>query len=325
MSGATRAATTTRVAAVQMESRNGEIRFNLDRATAFVEEAASRGAELILLPEFMPTGYVFEKSIWDAGEPARGATVRWLEEQSARLGVYLGTSFLEAEGDDFFNTFVLTTPLGKEAGRVRKQTPALFEAYFTKGASGSHVIDTAIGRIGVGICYENVLSYTPQLMHSQGVDLLLMPHSAPSPPESAFVPRRAIDLWEGVLAGHARRYAELLGVPAVVVNKSGPWKSRLPGVPIAPQVSAFPGLSTIADSDGQVKARLGPEEQVIVADVTMDPSRKNPTQPTCYGRWAIELPWFADAIRVVEAAGAAWYRLSRERKRRARQISARTR
>jgi N-carbamoylputrescine amidase len=323
MSEADKSATTVRVAAVQMESRNGAIRSNLDRATTFVEQAASRGAELILLPEFMPTGYVFTKAIWDAGEPANGSTVQWLLEQSAHFGVYLGTSFLEAEGDDFFNTFVLTTPLGKEAGRVRKQTPALWETYFTRGATGSHVIDTAIGRIGVGICYENVLSYTPSLMHSQGIDLLLMPHSMPSPTESAFVSRRWIDAYEEILAGHAQRYADLLGVPTVVVNKSGRWQSPLPGIPFAPQDSHFAGLSTIADSDGQIKAKLGAEEDLIIAGVTLDPTRKNPAPPACHGRWAIDLPWFADGVRVVEAAGAAWYRLSRERKRRAREISAR--
>ncbi len=306
-----------------MESRNGAIGANLEKATGFVEQAAADGAELVVLPEFMPTGYVFDDAIWDAGEPANGPTVTWLQEQSKQLGIYLGTSFLEAEGEDFYNTFVLTTPFGKEAGRVRKQTPAMWEAFYTRGSSGSHVIDTTIGRIGVGICYENVLSYGPRQMHEQSVDLVLMPHSAPAPTVSRLVPRRAVDAWETILAGHAHRYADMLGVPAVFVNKCGPWKSSLPGLPFAGQDSYFPGLSAIADSDGRIKARLGREEGVAVADVTIDPARKKQTAPACRGRWAIELPWFADMVRLLEAAGAARYRISRERRRKARAIASR--
>jgi N-carbamoylputrescine amidase len=57
-----------RVAAVQMESKNGLIKVNLEHALPFVDEAAKKGAKLIVLPEFMPTGYIFTNAIWDAGE-----------------------------------------------------------------------------------------------------------------------------------------------------------------------------------------------------------------------------------------------------------------
>ena len=117
---------TLRVAAVQMESQNGRVEANLERATRFVDQAAEQGGKLIILPEFMPTGYVYTKDIWEGAETKEGPTVGWLRENAKRLGVWLGTSFLEAEGEDFFNTFVLMKPDGQEAGRVRKQTSALF-------------------------------------------------------------------------------------------------------------------------------------------------------------------------------------------------------
>ena len=65
------------------------------------------------------------------------------------LQIWLGASFLEASGADFYDTFVLTAPSGNEAGRVRKQIPAGPEAYFFRGEIGSHVISTPIGKIGV--------------------------------------------------------------------------------------------------------------------------------------------------------------------------------
>jgi N-carbamoylputrescine amidase len=310
-----------RVAAVQMESKNGLVKVNLENALPFVDEAAKKGAKLIVLPEFMPTGYIFTKAIWDAGEPKEGLTVMWLREHSKRLGVYLGTSFLEADGDDFFNTFVITTPDGSVAGRVRKQTPAAFEAYFTKGDTGSHVINTELGKIGVGICYENMLSYIPHLMYTHSVDIMLMPHSAPSPMKSILTPQKAVNAFNSNLKELAVTYAKQFGIPAIMINKSGKWETPLPGIPFLKQVSSFPGFTAIADSDGKLKAQLGGEEAVIVEDVIIDASRKTNSQLECKGRWTGDFPWGIKIWRQVEAMGRIWYSLSSERKRRAREIS----
>jgi len=304
---------TLRVAAIQMESQNGFVRENLEHAQPFVEQAAKQGARLIVLPEFMPTGYVFTTAIWDAGEPKHGLTGQWLKENAKRLNVYLGTSFLEADGVDFFNTFIITTPEGTEAGRVRKQTPAAFEAYFTRGESGPHTINTEFGTIGVGICYENMLSYIPRLMFAHSVDIMLMPHSAPSPMESILTPRSAVDAFNANLKGLAQNYAGLLGIPAVMINKSGRWETPLPLIPFLTQVSAFPGYTSIADSDGTLKAQLGAGEGVIGEEKNVGPS--------CRGRWTGRFPWGIRIWRLVEAMGSMSYRLSSERKRRARAIS----
>ena len=302
-----------KVAAVQIESKNGLVEANLEHAKPLIEQAAKGGAQLVLLPEFMPTGYIFTTAIWDGAEPKHGPTVQWLKENSKRLGVWLGTSFLEADGEDFFNTFVLATPEGKEAGRVRKQTPAAYEAFFTRGGQGAHVMDTELGRIGVGICYENQLSYIPRIMYENSVDLLLMPHSYPAIAQMAMS-----------LGDLAQRYARLLGIPAVVCNKSGPWRSPYPGIPFYTANSHFPGLSTIADSDGSVKAQLGNEEKAIIAAVTFDPILKTHEVPRSGGRWAWKGPWIRNGARLMEVLGRLWYRMSSERKRKALKVSSTT-
>ena len=312
---------TLRVAAVQMESKNALVRANLEHAGPFVEEAAQRGAKLVVLPEFMPTGYLFTRAIWDAAETREGLTVQWLKETSRRFSIYLGTSFLEADGEEFFNSFVLANPDGTEAGRVRKQTPAAFEAYFTRGAPGSHVIDTDFGRVGVGICYENMLSYTPRLMSTHAVDIMLMPHSAPCPMKSILTPQSAVRSFLVNLEGLAVSYAQLLGIPAVMINKSGPWDTPLPGIPFLTQHSYFPGLSAVADSDGTLKAQLGGDEGLIVEDVVLDPSRKTHAVPAYTGRWVKEFHWGIRIWRLVETVGRTWYTISAERKRRAREVS----
>src|SRR5215510_5978513 len=160
-----------RIAVVQMQSRDHDIDGNLKRATVFAEKAAAQGARLILFPELMATGSYLYFDTWDSAEPKRGKTVQWLKSTSERLGVWLGTSFLEADEADFYDTFVLTTPQGEEAGRVRKQVPAGPEAYFFRGDVGSHIIETSIGRIGIGICAENYYCFLASQMLQQSVDL----------------------------------------------------------------------------------------------------------------------------------------------------------
>jgi N-carbamoylputrescine amidase len=309
------------VAAVQMASENCEVEANLQRAGGLAEEAARLGAELVVFPEFMPTGYIFTREIWNAAEPHDGPTIQWLRKTSKRLGVWLGTSFLEAQGEDFFNTFALTDPDGREAGRVRKQTPAAVEAYFFKGEKGDHVIRTDIGNIGIGICYENQLSYLPRLMYSHSVDILLMPHSAPSFTPHPLVRTRTIEAYSEVLRALPAHHARMLGVPVVFVNKCGPFQSPTPGIPFYRQDSRFPGESTITDSEGSILARLGSEEGVIVEDVRLDPSHRSTAAPRCNGRWSMNVPWEINAFTVAQLQGRAVYDLSRERRRKARKIS----
>ena len=97
------------------------------------------------------------EKIWDSAETIHGQSVSWLKSLAHQCGVYLGMSFLEVEGTDFFNSFVLATPTGEIAGRVRKAPPASAESYFFRAGTDSHYIDTDLGRIGVSICYEALL------------------------------------------------------------------------------------------------------------------------------------------------------------------------
>ena len=116
----TTAPSSLRVAALQLRSENGRVQHNLEHARPFIQQAAERGAQLLLLPELYPTGYLQSPDIWKAGEPLDGPTVRFLTQQAALWRVHVGTSFLEAEGEDFYNTFVLVSPAGR-VHRVRKR------------------------------------------------------------------------------------------------------------------------------------------------------------------------------------------------------------
>lgn len=305
---------TVRVAAIQMESKNCAVAANLARATQYVNQAAEKGAQLVILPELMPTGYIMSEEIWNGAEPSHGPTFQWLRDTSKRLGIWLGTSFLEAEGEDFFNTFVLTTPDGYEAGRVRKNPPAGVEAYFYKGGSGPSSINTELGKIGVGICGENIFCTTLRRMYADAVDLVVQPMSAPIPMKAFPLSQRDVQAYTELLRTGPRAYAAALGVPVILANKTGAWQSPMPGL-IPSQSSRFAGLSAIVDSGGNVKARLESDEQgLAVADITLDPGRKATTLPKCNGRWSIKVPWYFFIFILTERMGSRSYVKNQRRK-----------
>lgn len=277
-----------RVAAVQMRSEKNGREANLKLATPLVEKAAREGARLVVLPEMAASGYSIEKSMWDAAEPVDGPTVKWLKETAKRLGIYLGAGLEEAEGADFYNTYVLAAPDGEIAGKVRKIHT---EYSIFKAGSSSRVIDTGIGRIGIGICADNHYIDMPLEMQAKSIDLMLMPHAWPVPfKASGLVKEEDVREQRENAKGYAQLFSRMLGVPAVFVNAVGPigperWEGIL-GRLMDPEIYRNAGYSAIADPDASLLAQLGPDEEgIIIADVTLDPARKVKTVPVSYGGW----------------------------------------
>lgn len=304
------------LAAVQMRCELGRADENLARAARLVEEAAGRGAELVLLPELTPGGYVLTSELWNTAEPFRGPSVAWLERTARRLGIYLGMSFLEAEGRDFYDTFALATPAGDIAGRVRKNPPASAEAYFFRAGDDSHCIDTELGRIGVAICYEALLHERFVELYHASVDLVLVPMSAATPAAVFPIRQRDTVAFERLVQGVAAHHARALGVPVAMANKCGPLVTPLPGL-MPTQRTRFPGQSAVADSDGTLKAQLGDEPGLAVAEVVLDPLRKANTVPRRYGPWALPVPWFGRLFPIAQMLGERAYARSPARAARA--------
>lgn len=307
-----------RVAAVQMNCEPGGVERNLAHAEAMVESTVEQGAELVLLPELMPSGYMATEAIWNSAETINGNSVTWLLGTAKRFGIYLGFSFLEAEGEDFYNSFVLASPAGKLLGRVRKSPPASIEAYFYKAGSDRHVIETELGRIGVSICYEILLYDHMCFLYRENVDLVLLPSAAGRP--KPFIPGDVKRL-EKTLIKSRSIFAETLAVPVIMANRVGPLETELPGhLPYLK--SSFPGLSSIVDSDGTVKAELGDEEGIIVADVFLRPNAKHESEPKRYGKmWGVPVPWYAFIWPLTQKMGEKSYATNPRRKERALSVS----
>lgn len=305
-----------KVAAVQVECDVGQTTKNFGRAGALVEQAAKLGGSVVVLPELTPGGYVLTEEIWNTAEPYDGVSVSWLKRTARRFGIFLGMSFLEAEGPDFFNTFVLATPHSDIAGRVRKNPPASAEAYFFRAGSDAHTIETELGRFGVGICYEALLYDRIVEHHQASVDLVLYPMSAGTPTPVFPIRQKDAVAFDRMLQGLAAHHAKTLGVPTVMANKCGPLVTSMPGG-MPTQRTRFPGLSTVVDSDGTVKSQLGGEQGIAIAEVSLDPGRKVAAVPQRHGRWALPVPWFSILFPLAASLGRHAYGRSHTRAARA--------
>jgi N-carbamoylputrescine amidase len=315
---------TLRVAAVQMIAEPDHPDANRRRAEALVERAARGGAQLVVLPELFAPGYRVDRAIWRMAEPERrGPTVAWLRRTAQRLGIHLGGGLVETDGRDFFNTFIVATPAGSVAGRARKGNA---EPYVFARGRGAHIVDTALGRLGIAICADNQFASMPAFFHEHNADLVLMPHAWPVPRVARGVVTQ-VDLREQL--EHMRSlpalYATLLGVPAVFANLTGPFLA-IPGVLGAlldPTIFSLGGQSRVVDSDGAVRGSIDIEEGIAVGDVVLDPSRKHLGPVPNHGGWLLEGSTISRKILVPLdiALGRVSYAFSRERARIARDVA----
>jgi predicted amidohydrolase len=132
---------------------------NLARIVSAVEEAASQGAELALLPEMAVTGFIHSVDPGHdlpLGTPVPGAVTRRLGDVAQRLGLYLAIGLLERAGGALYDSGVLLSPEGPIALRYRRlhprwhgwgADPAVYRQGTTLRSS-----DTPLGRFAFLIC-----------------------------------------------------------------------------------------------------------------------------------------------------------------------------
>jgi predicted amidohydrolase len=167
----------------QMEPRLGEPERNVESCLARLEEAASAGCDLVVLPECAISGYMFasEDEAGRYAEEIAGPSVQALAEACARHGLHCVAGLLERDGDRLRNTAVLLGPDGL-LGRHRKtHLPFLgVDRFVAPGEEPSEVYDTPVGRLGIVICYELRFPEPARALALSGAELVLHPTNWPT-------------------------------------------------------------------------------------------------------------------------------------------------
>lgn len=157
---------------------------NLRRAGDLLRRAAGEGADLCVLPEMFNCPYD-NACFPDYAEEAGDRTWRFLSEIARETGVVLvGGSVPEREGAHLYNTSYIFSGEGVQLGRHRKLHlfnvdiaggQRFLESETLTAGDDITVLDTALGRIGVAICFDIRFGELFRVMGQAGAGVLVVP------------------------------------------------------------------------------------------------------------------------------------------------------
>ena len=260
----------TTVGLVQM-SMTADPQANLEKAIARVREAAGRGATLICLPELFRTLYIGQREdhdLFNLAEPVPGPSTEALGKVARELGVVIVASLFERRAPGLYhNTAAILDADGTVAGIYRKMhipdDPSYYEKfYFTPGDLGFKAFDTAAGRIGTLVCWDQWYPEGARLTALQGAVILCYPTAIGwHPAEKAQFGPQQLDAWRTIQRSHAIAN----GCYVAAVNRVG--FERLDGQGAGLE---FWGHSFLADPFGVVLAEAaGDAEEILVAPLDL--------------------------------------------------------
>jgi N-carbamoylputrescine amidase len=244
---------------------------NLKKAVARVGDAKKAGADVVCLPELYRSPYFCQKEdarLFDLAEPVPGPSTEALGRAAREAGVVVVAPIFERRALGLYhNTAAIIDTTGEVAGLYRKMhipdDPAFYEKfYFTPGDLGFRAIDTAKGKIGTLICWDQWYPEGARLTALQGAVVLFFPTAIgwhPHEKAEHGAPQR--DAWRTIQRGHAIAN----GVYVAVVNRVG---HEIP--PEGGPGLEFWGSSFVADPFGVVIAEASTDkEEILTAKVDL--------------------------------------------------------
>ena len=300
-----------KIAAIQMIARPAPTSERLERAEALIAQAASGGAQLVVLPELFNTGYEYGDQNYLRAEPPDGPTVTWMKQLAARHNVHLAGTLLLLDEEDIYNAMLLVAPEGR-IWRYDKNYPWVWERAYFRDGHDIAIADTSLGKLGMMICWDTahaalwaryadkvdamVICSCPPAMH----DLtLVFPDGQRLKSEGAGPIMQQMKRTSTEMFGdYLRRQSVHLRVPVVNTTGTGKFSSPVPLPHLSLGIYAMmrPDLwgqlaqaqaarvetgyfneTYVADATGRVLQRVPPEvEGYALAEVTLADS---PPQP----------------------------------------------
>lgn len=241
---------------------------NVDRAETLIRKAAMQGAGLVLIQELFSTPYfcITERvNYFELAAPFEAhPLIARFADLARELNIVLPCSYFERAGQAHFNSVAMIDADGRVLGNYRKshipQGPGYEEKYyFSPGDTGYRVWETAAGRIGLGICWDQWFPECARSMALMGAEMLLYPTAIGSEPPAPGYDSQPH--WEMCMRGHAACNI----MPVMAANRIG--------TEVAPEgvEVTFYGSSFIADHCGQLLAKASRDtEEIVTATVDLD-------------------------------------------------------
>jgi len=212
------------VAATQM-AISWDLTRNMDKAETLIRQAATEGANIILIQELFETPYFCieqqAKHFDLATTLEENASLVRFQQLAKELDVVLPFSWFERANHAFYNSIAMVDAGGAILGIYRKthipNGPGYQEKqYFNPGDTGFKVWNTRYANIGVGICWDQWFPESARCMALKGAEILMYPTAIGSEPPPA-PPLDSRRHWQRVMQGHAG--ANLM--PLIASNRIG--------------------------------------------------------------------------------------------------------
>ena len=211
------------VAATQMACSNDTDK-NVSNAEKLVRQAASKGAQIILIQELFESQYFCmdqKEELFELSKPFDNhPTIEKFSELAKELKVVLPVSFFEKANRAHYNSVAIVDADGSILGKYRKSHipdgPGYQEKfYFNPGDTGFKVWNTKYAKIGVGICWDQWFPEAARSMVLNGAELLLYPTAIGGEPEDDGFD--SSDMWQRAMIGHAASNQ----IPVIASNRIG--------------------------------------------------------------------------------------------------------
>uniref|UniRef100_UPI0040472729 carbon-nitrogen hydrolase family protein n=2 Tax=Roseivirga sp. TaxID=1964215 RepID=UPI0040472729 len=169
----------------------------LEKTADLVDQAAEKGAKLILFPEAYisayPRGLSFGTVIgnrtaegrelwlryWNSSIDVPGKDTERLGAMAKKAGAYLviGVNERDSVSGTMYCSMLYFNPKGELMGKHQKIKPTAAERIIWGESDGSTLstFDTTLGRMGGLICWENYMPLARMSMYQKGVQLYMAP------------------------------------------------------------------------------------------------------------------------------------------------------
>jgi N-carbamoylputrescine amidase len=260
-------ATKTTIALIQMHC-GAEPEKNFARAIEFIRAAATKGAQIVCLPELFRSQYFCQSEDhknFDLAEEVPGKTTAALADLAKEAGVVIIASLFEKRtAGVYHNTAAIIDADGTFLGKYRKMhipdDPLYHEKfYFAPGDLGFRAWDTQRGKIGVCVCWDQWYPEAARLTALRGAEILFYPTAIGwHPSEKKEFGAAQHSAWETIQRGHAIAN----GCYVAVANRVG-HEAPAGGAGIE-----FWGQSFVCGPDGEIIAKASvDQEEILTAEV----------------------------------------------------------
>lgn len=163
------------IAIAQLDCAEGNKEQNLQKIEWAIEQAHAQGAELLILPELILTGFVNKTRMLELAEMRKGPSMKRIQEKLVQYPLHVLYSFPELAGEQIvYNTSCLLNPRGEALEYYRKIHAFNDERQVFNSGNEWAVANVEGVKMGMLTCFDIEFPEASRTLALKGAKLLLV-------------------------------------------------------------------------------------------------------------------------------------------------------